>query len=204
MGQSPEIEIVGVEAVRPLALRALDLGPAEFGSMMPTMSGGDLVLQVEDVLERAVESVGPEMRAGLGFDQLAGDARRVAGLAHAALEHIAHAEFAPDLLDVDRLALVDEARIARDHEQPVDARKPGDDVLDHAVGRNIPAPGRRSCSGTAERRSRACREGQGAAPAFPPRRLDRRRGFARARARLQRIDPHRLGNVLRVWFDRDR
>ena len=74
------------------------------------------------------------MRAGRGLDQLAGDAHPVAGLAHAAFEHVAHAELAADLLDVDGLALVGEGRIARDHEQRLEARQRGDDVLDHAVG----------------------------------------------------------------------
>ena len=94
---------------------------------------GDLILKLENVVQRAVEAVGPEMRAGFGFDQLRGDAQPGARLAHAALQHVAHAEFAPDLPDVDRLALVGEARIARDHEQPLDARQAGDDVLDHPV-----------------------------------------------------------------------
>ena len=71
---------------------------------------------------------------GLGLDQLGGDAQAIASLAHAAFQDIAHAEFASHLPDVDGLALVDEARIAGDDEQPFDARQPGDDVLDHAVG----------------------------------------------------------------------
>ena len=82
-----------------------------------------LVLQLEDVLERAVEAIGPEMCAGRRVDELAGDAHPVAGLAHAAFEHVAHAELAADLLHVDGAALVGEARIARDHEQPADARQ---------------------------------------------------------------------------------
>ena len=82
----------------------------------------------------AVEAIGPEMRAGHGIDQLAGDPHPAAGLAHAALEHVAHAELAADLLHVDGAALVGEARIAGDHEQPAEARQRRDDVLDHAVG----------------------------------------------------------------------
>ena len=69
-----------------------------------------------------------------GIDELPGDAHSVPGLAHAAFEHIAHAQFAPDLLHIDGPALVGEARIARDHEQPAHARQGGDDLLDHAVG----------------------------------------------------------------------
>ena len=57
-----------------------------------------------------------------------------AGLAHAAFEHVAHAELAADLLHVNRPALVGEARIARDDEQPAHARQGGDDVVHHAVG----------------------------------------------------------------------
>ena len=48
---------------------------------------------------------------------------RIAGLAHAAFQHVAHAELAPDLLHVDGAALVGEARIAGDHEQPAQARQ---------------------------------------------------------------------------------
>ena len=39
--------------------------------------------------------------AGRRVDQLAGDAHPAAGLAHAAFEHVAHAQFAADLLHVD-------------------------------------------------------------------------------------------------------
>src|SRR5271166_1133826 len=61
------------------------------------------------------------------------DAEPRARLAHAALQHIAHAKLAPDLSDIDRPSLVGEARIARDHEQPPDARQSGGDVFDHSV-----------------------------------------------------------------------
>src|SRR5690348_13347106 len=91
----------------------------------------DLVLKRENVVQRAVEPVGPEMRARLRLDQLGGDAQTIARLAHAALDDIVNAELSPDLADVDGLTLVDEARIARDHKQPLDARQAGDDVLDH-------------------------------------------------------------------------
>ena len=77
------------------------------------------------------------MPAGLRLDQLAGDADAGCRLAHAAFEHIAHPEFASDLANVRRLALVSEARISRDHEQPFDARQAGDDILNHAVDKII-------------------------------------------------------------------
>src|SRR5208283_1014628 len=74
---------------------------------------GDLVLDYEDVVQLAIEAVGPEMSSGFRVDQLRGDPDAVASAADAALEHRPDAEFTGDLTDVDRLALVGEARIAR-------------------------------------------------------------------------------------------
>jgi len=91
-------------------------------------------LQLEDIVESAVEAVGPEMRVSFGLDQLRGDAHPPAGLANRTFEDIAHPQLAPDLLHFDGLALVGEARITGDHEQPADARKYRRDFLDHAVG----------------------------------------------------------------------
>ena len=74
------------------------------------------------------------MAAGRCIDELSGNAHAVRRLADAAFQHVAHAQFAADLLHIDRPALVGEARIARDDEQPADARQGRDDVLDDAVG----------------------------------------------------------------------
>ena len=73
------------------------------------------------------------MGAGLGIDKLSGDADLATRLAHAALEHVANAKLASDLLDVDRLALVGEARIAGDDEQRPEPRQSRDDVLDETI-----------------------------------------------------------------------
>ena len=91
-------------------MRRSPCGPAHLGGFQrrlddPRDADRHLVLEIEHVFERAVEAVGPEMRAGRGIDQLRGDAHALAGLAHRAFEHVAHAEFAPDLLHVDRLPL---------------------------------------------------------------------------------------------------
>src|SRR5262245_31928694 len=133
MGQRAEIEVVRAQIVRPLPASALDLGAANARLDDPDDGLRDPVLELEDVFQYAVISVGPEMGTGVRLDELFGDAQAIAALAHAPLEHVANAELAPDLLDVDDLALVGEARIPRDHEQPVDTRQAGDDVLDHAV-----------------------------------------------------------------------
>src|SRR5437762_12813039 len=73
------------------------------------------------------------MRAGGHVDQLASDTNPIAALAHRAFEHVAHTKLAPDLLHIDGLPFVGEARIAGDDEEPPDAAERGDDLLDHAV-----------------------------------------------------------------------
>ena len=73
------------------------------------------------------------MSAGLGVDELRRDAEIVAGAPDAALEHIAHAELAPELGDVHRLPLVLEGRVAREHAQVARPRQLGQDVLGQAV-----------------------------------------------------------------------
>ena len=119
--QRPQHQIIGVEAVSALALDPLDLGASQAGLDGADHADRDLILHGEDVIERTVIALGPQMRAALGLDQLGGDADAIACLAHAAFQHVTDAEIAPDLLHVDRPAPVGGARIARDHEQPADA-----------------------------------------------------------------------------------
>ena len=134
MLESPEIIVISIKIAGWLRACAIDLGLLDAGLDGADHAFGHRVLQLEHVFQRAIEFLRPKMRAGRGFDQLPGDAHATAGFANAALKHIANAEFAADLLDIDGLAFVGEARIARDHEQRFEARERGDDVLDHAVG----------------------------------------------------------------------
>jgi len=55
---------------------------------------------LENVVESALETLGPNMRAGSRVDQLAGDAHPLSGLAYTAFENVAHAEFPPNLAQV--------------------------------------------------------------------------------------------------------
>src|SRR5262249_3632819 len=71
--------------------------------------------------------------AGRRIDELPGDAHARSRLAHAAFEDVTHPQLAPDLLHIDRLALIGERRVSGDYEQPADARETADDVLDHAI-----------------------------------------------------------------------
>ena len=87
-----------------------------WGTIAPTTLGRHAILQIEYVLDLALETLGPDMRRGRGVDELPGDADARARLAHAAFQHVAHAKLAADLLHVDGAALVGEGRIARDDE----------------------------------------------------------------------------------------
>jgi hypothetical protein len=127
-------EVVRLQVLRPLAPEPFDLGATDLRLDGADYAFRDPVLKVEDVLEVAVETFGPEVAAAERVDQLRGEADAIGRLAHAALQHVAHAEIAGDLPHVNRPVLVDEGRVAGDDEQPPEARQRGDDVLDHAVG----------------------------------------------------------------------
>jgi hypothetical protein len=63
------------------------------------------VLELEQVRDVFLEPVGPEMRAGLGVDELRVDAHPVEVALHRAFEHVSHAELLGDRLGVEVLAL---------------------------------------------------------------------------------------------------
>jgi hypothetical protein len=77
-----QIEVVGGKVARGTAGRTRGLG----GLQGRLDDAGDahrhFVLKFENVFERAVEAVGPEMCSAERVDQLRGDADAVAGLAH--------------------------------------------------------------------------------------------------------------------------
>jgi hypothetical protein len=73
------------------------------------------------------------MPTGFRLDQLGCDPYAAGCLSYAAFERVADTEFATHFANIWRLAFVSEARIAGDDEEPTDARKAGDDVLDHAI-----------------------------------------------------------------------
>ena len=62
----------------------------------------DFVLHVEEIGERLIESLGPEMIPGFGVDQLHVDAHAVSAALNAALEDIADIQLAPDCLHIVR------------------------------------------------------------------------------------------------------
>src|SRR4029450_3418102 len=71
-----------------------------------------LILKLEDILQRPLEPVGPEVGTGRAVNKLSSDTHFAARLAHAAFEDVANAEVAPDLSNIGRLSLVGERRIS--------------------------------------------------------------------------------------------
>src|SRR6516162_2781657 len=76
----------------------------------------------------------PQIRIGLSFYQLRGDAHAIAALPDRAFQNVAYAQLAPDLSYVDRLTFVGKAGIPGYHMYPADTRKRCGDFVDHAVG----------------------------------------------------------------------
>ena len=74
------------------------------------------------------------MRVGRGVDKLRGDADLVTRPAGAPFQHIAHAQFAANLLRVDRLILIGERSVAGDHKHVRDPREISRQILGDTVG----------------------------------------------------------------------
>ena len=128
------VELVGILAVlRPLG-DALALEFEEFRLDRAGDRADDLVLQFEQIGQVAIVPLGHDVVVGVGPDQLRRDPHPMPRFAHAAFEHIAHAQLLADLLDVDGLALVGEGRVAGDHREGAPAGEQRDDVLGDAVG----------------------------------------------------------------------
>src|SRR6516162_8942606 len=115
------------------ALSSPRLRDGEFMPEPVREAGDDLVLHVEEIGDQLIEALSPEMRAGLGLNQLDIDAHTISRSLDTAFEHIAHVEFASDLLEINRLALVCEGCAAPDDERAGYAREVGRQALGHAI-----------------------------------------------------------------------
>src|SRR5262249_32631045 len=93
-----------------------------------------LVLYGENIIKDPVVAIRPDVPIGVCLDKLAGYAHAIGGLAYAAFKNVTHAQFTSDLLHIYGPSFVGEARIAPDHQKPLDTRKPSNNVLDHPVG----------------------------------------------------------------------
>ena len=105
----------------------------EFDPERPREAGGDLVLHLEQVFARLVESIGPDVRAGLRVDQLRVDPHALCAALDAALQNVAHPQGATDLADVDGATLERERRIAGDDKDAGNPREIRRQAFRHAV-----------------------------------------------------------------------
>src|ERR1700730_10294683 len=133
MPQTALIGGPGIEVSRMHAHGALSLGRGDGRGNRDRCCLCNVVLHHKNVGEVAVVTLGPDMLASLGLDQLRGDADAVGGLTEAAFEHVAYTQFAPDLLHVDGAGLAGEAGVAGDDEQRGIARQSRDYVLCYPV-----------------------------------------------------------------------
>ena len=76
----------------------------------------DFILHIEEIGERLVEPLGPEVTASLRVNELHVDAHAVRAALDAALEDIADVQLAADLFQIDGFALVSESGVAPDYE----------------------------------------------------------------------------------------
>ena len=90
------------------------------------------------VFDRPVVALGPDMAAGVGFDQLRGHTNPLVHRLDAAFENIFHVQVAAYLADVGRLALVDLSGIAGDDDEVLGVGEIGNDVLGNSVGKAVP------------------------------------------------------------------
>ena len=93
-----------------------------------------MILQIEDIAEPAVKTVGPKMCTSGGIDELSRDTDPVCRAANAPFQHVPHPQLTSDLLHLDRAPLVGEARVAGDDEQFLETGQCSDDFFHHAVG----------------------------------------------------------------------
>ena len=96
-----QVHRVGVRRL----FRASRLGGDELGVQSARQPRDDFVLHVEEIGQRLVEPLGPEMIAGFGVDELHVDAHAVSAALNAALEDIADVQLAADRLHVERPCL---------------------------------------------------------------------------------------------------
>ena len=93
----------------------------------------DVVLDLEDVRQRTVVALGPDVVVGTRVDQLGGHAHLGLRATDASFHDVRGAQLAPHRDEVVRAAAVGKGRLARDHGEPPPARESGDQLLDQTI-----------------------------------------------------------------------
>ncbi len=127
-----QAQAVSFEQVGGCAQRQPAFGCIDLHGRAGNHHAGDLILNLEYVLQRAVIVFTPHHLILLGVSQIDRHADAIACLADVAVDDIAHTQLRGDLAGSNLPALVHKGRIARDHEQVVKLGQVGGDVLGEA------------------------------------------------------------------------
>ena len=133
VGKAAQQVVVGREIFRMLARGDLRTRVFHLSVQRRDDRADDLVLHGENIVERAIVALRPEVIAGCRVDELGRDPDARAGPPHAAFEDIADTELPTDTPHVAAAVAKLERRVARDDRYLPKARQFRDDVLGDAV-----------------------------------------------------------------------
>src|SRR5262249_50708513 len=89
--KAPQVVVVGVKSVSRLSPGSLDFHLLQLRSNCADDVRGQLILQIENVLESTVKTVCPEVNACRGLNELSRDANTARSSAQTSFEHVTHA-----------------------------------------------------------------------------------------------------------------
>ena len=133
--QAAQHAVVGREVAGRVVLDAGDLGVLQLRVDGRGDAGGDLVLEAEHVLGRAVIALLPDHPVGDRMHQVDADAQLRTGAPHGAGQQVAHAQLGGDLGRVTVMRPVAQGGAVGDHKQRPVQRQRGNHLLGQAVAK---------------------------------------------------------------------
>ena len=100
--------VVGLQIRRVLALYSLELSGRHLNVQSGDNTPCHFILYGKNVRYFAIEPFRSKMRARFGFDELGGDTHASIVTADASFENVADPKISPDILNIHRLAFVNE------------------------------------------------------------------------------------------------
>ena len=155
----------------------------------------DFILNLEDVGDVPVVTLGPKVGTRPTVHQLRGDAHAVSRTPNTAFEHMAHAEVPRNYLYAHGAPLIHERRTPRDNENAPQFRQLGDDVFGDAVREMLLLSVARHVDEGQDGNRRLLREAQ-----FQVRRASQLFGQRLGPANCNAVDAHRIGDVFELPF----
>src|SRR6516164_393058 len=131
--QTSQVAIVRIGVAGGHTPSAYYLGPFHPRRNGPDYLLCDLILELKNILQRAVKAVCPYVGPTRSIDQLSRNSQSASGLAHAAFQYISNTQFATHAFYVSRFTLVTERRVPSDDEQRFEPRQRCSDVFGHTI-----------------------------------------------------------------------